>query len=141
MIGSIAGNSHNMVQYLGQRSPTEEIKVNPVPEPPTYFGPTSVTILRLAEGGVKYTVQCWMGGKGLAEDGQWGKTFALQFETLQTDKAAITAAVVLQKYRSAIEEGFGEEACDALIRAICYSLQFGPLADEWTAAELEEFYK
>lgn len=46
---------------------------DPPPPPPNLFGPSSLKITR-TDIGWHYSVNLWVGGTGLADGGEWGRT-------------------------------------------------------------------
>jgi hypothetical protein len=110
--------------YLSAKMP-EKPPVIHTPEtpatglPPTYFGPSASAVIRTARGR-EYRSHLWIGGKGLSEDGRWGKMFSFSFETGMNGDAppGFIATVLMNPYRDQLVALYGAEATDILMAAI-----------------------
>lgn len=90
-----------------------------VDQPPTYFGPSASAVIR-TERGREYRSHLWIGGKGLSEDGRWGKMFSFSFEAGTNGDAPpeFIATVLMRPYRAQLAAVYGEEATDIILSAI-----------------------
>lgn len=121
-----------MADYIGTR------KKAPVKAPPpVYFGPSSCHMIN-ADGGTQYAINLWVGGKGLAEDGHGGVTIKFTFDLQKGDHPGIRAVIGADPYREQFTGLWGEEAAEAITRALVLSAQGMNLSRPHTAAEIKE---
>jgi hypothetical protein len=129
-----------MAAYLGQTVETKpveaQIVAEPTPEPPVLFGPSSLSMTPIP-GGNKLLVYVYVGGKGLAEDGFWGKSFNFSFDAPANAHAGAWAAQLVTQYRSAIEALYGPEAALNVMRAIVMTIQGVTLNRPYSGEEIE----
>lgn len=109
-----------------------------VKKPVTYIGP-SFHRQRASSGGIEHTSVLWVGGKGLAEDGRWGKLFTIILD-LPTD-IDISEAVeeAFNTGREQVIAVYGEEVAEAICKALVATHAAKPIPRPMTLEEIKEF--
>lgn len=114
------------------------IDVPEVTKPVTYIGP-SFHRQRSAPGGIEHTAVLWVGGKGLAEDGRWGKLFTVILDIPHGVDLAETIKEAFLTGRDKVVEAYGEEAAEAIGLALVATHTAKPIPRPMTLEEVKEF--
>jgi len=122
----------------------DELKQPAEPQPIYYFGPSSLTVVRTGAKDDRrtcYTASLFVGGLGRALDGRWGQNFQFSFEapdSQQVMPVPAAAALMLDKYRSTIAKGWGEQSADIIIHALGQIVQGRHFPNQMTAEQYME---